>query len=421
MKQQIWNSLNIYWKAILYGSFQQRNESNFIFDVYVEDLDEIINKINLENLQESTVLEILNHDKLALSLKGNTTDDINKNGEFIWRSTIKSLEPIKKLPLKTLYISIDHDDMDLTPMAECKALEECWIIKNGGLDLGFLKKKMFRLKSLALCAKNIENAEILIRSVPSLEHLFLETKLPPNLSFVKHLNLLKKLELERAGQGSIQNFAFDGSPFYDSDFSSPEMELDLNDIAPLKGLEQLVVSRFKIKNLKSFHSLTGLVELSLSHTSVSDTRYFSKLVNLKRISLFNNAVEDLSFLKELVKLEEIDFSKNKIESKQLKHLTSSRENLKSFLLSENHFTDISALSTLVNLVELDISSNFIQDTAPLSALKNLKTLNLLNNPTLKNISPISELNLEQIKISNHSELILNELGSNKTKIQKSVF
>lgn len=418
--KETWNSLNIYWKAILYKNFQQRNESNSVFDVYVEDLNEIISTVNLEMLTQSVIAEIVNHNRLTLSLKGNTTDDNDENGDFMWRRIINSLESIKRLPLKTLHISIDHDDMDLTPIAECKTLENCLIIKNGNLDLRFFKKKMPRLKHLSLCAKSIENAGALISMIPALKDFFIEVKEPLDFSFLKHLDL-KKIELVKAEAGSFQDFTFGDSPFYDRVVASEKMEFDLDNLVPLQRLEELSVTGFIIKNPNSFLELTGLKKLKLNHTKISGTEYFSNLINLKKINLYNNSITNLSFLKNLTDLEEIDLSKNNIESNQLKHLNAVEENLRTLILAENHLTDISALSNLKKLKKLDLSSNFIEDTKPLSALQKLRDLNLRNNPTLKSISSISKLNLEEIKIDIDGNLNIKDLGKNQAKIKKSVF
>ena len=170
---------------------------------------------------------------------------------------------------------------------------------------------------------------------------------------------------------------------------------DISDITGLEfatNLRELHLSQNPITDLRPLSNLTQLVGLHFWHVPVRptdlDLRPLANLINLEMLSLEGNWISDVRPLMGLKKLRRLHLSNNQIEDvRPLVGLTELWE----LFLERNPITDLAPLSGL-NLTDLNISNNPIKATniSPLAALKELRTLDLLNNG-ISDIRPLSGL------------------------------
>jgi RNA polymerase sigma factor (sigma-70 family) len=175
----------------------------------------------------------------------------------------------------------------------------------------------------------------------------------------------------------------------------------ITDLGPLSNLTQLVGLHFwhvparpTDLDLRPLANLINLEMLSLEGNWISDVRPLMGLKKLRRLHLSNNQIEDVRPLVGLTELWELFLERNPITD--LAPL--SGLNLTDLNISNNPIkaTNISPLAALKELRTLDLLNNGISDIRPLSGLTELRTLLLKGNP-VKNLAPLSGLNLTHLK------------------------
>ena len=175
----------------------------------------------------------------------------------------------------------------------------------------------------------------------------------------------------------------------------------ITDLRPLSNLTQLVEFHFwhvpvrpTNLDLRPLATLINLEMLSLDGNWISDIRPLMGLKKLRRLHLSNNQIEDVSPLAGLTELWQLWLERNPI--RDLTPL--SGLNLTDLNISNNPIkgSDISPLAALKELRTLDLLNNGISDIRPLSGLTELRTVLLKGNP-IKDLTPLSGLNLTNLK------------------------
>ena len=168
--------------------------------------------------------------------------------------------------------------------------------------------------------------------------------------------------------------------------------LDITGLEFATNLRELHLSQNPITDLRPLSNLTQLMGLHFWHVPVHpinlDLRPLANLINLEMLSLEGNWISDIRPLMGLKKLRRLHLSNNQIEDvSPLVGLTE----LWQLFLERNPIRDLTPLSGL-NLTDLNISNNPIKvsDIRPLAALKELRTLDLLNSG-VSDIRPLSGL------------------------------
>ena len=175
----------------------------------------------------------------------------------------------------------------------------------------------------------------------------------------------------------------------------------ITDLRPLSNLTQLVEFHFwhvpvrpTDLDLRPLATLINLEMLSLEGNWISDIRPLMGLKKLRRLHLSNNQIEDVSPLAGLTELWQLWLERNPI--RDLTPLSGLK--LTDLNISNNPIkvSDISPLAALKELRTLDLLNSGISDIQPLSGLTELRTLLLKGNP-VKDFTPLSGLNLTNLK------------------------
>ena len=137
----------------------------------------------------------------------------------------------------------------------------------------------------------------------------------------------------------------------------PNMERDL------KGFKSIDLVHSNISDISFLRRATDLLDIDLSHTPVKDISILAELPYLNSIRLEGCPVSDISALRENLILTDVD-------------------------LNGTQVTDISALRELIYLETVDLSNTRVEDLSPLFDLGQLRELNLVGVPPIKDVSPI---------------------------------
>ncbi|SHK28596.1 leucine-rich repeat domain-containing protein [Paramaledivibacter caminithermalis] len=166
----------------------------------------------------------------------------------------------------------------------------------------------------------------------------------------------------------------------------------------VKDIRKIHASDKDIISLGGLEHFTSLEELLLSKNNITDIKPLSKLHRLKYLNLWKNDIRDITPIKNLTNLEQLDLDSNKISDiEALKEL----KNLKALRIGSNRLTDISPLASLTNLEYLCLWANKIKDIEPVSKLRELTQLRLAYNE-IYDINPLTNLkNLENINLINN--------------------
>ncbi len=234
------------------------------------------------------------------------------------------------------------------------------------------------------------------------------TELPEELwelEHLKRLNLGDKYQDENGewknGRGIEDHWTREG-------FKNQVVEIP-SGIQRLPELENLFLSRNRIKDINFLQRLNNLTSLDVSRNQIKDFSILQGLTNLTSLDLGGNQIKDISILQGLTNLASLDLGGNQIKDifilQGLTNLTSlslwqnqikdfsilqEMSNLTSLDLSRNQIKDISILQRLTNLTSLDLSFNKIKDISILQGLTNLTSLELGDNQ-IKDISCLKEL------------------------------
>ncbi|CAL6006724.1 Conserved_hypothetical protein [Hexamita inflata] len=176
----------------------------------------------------------------------------------------------------------------------------------------------------------------------------------------------------------------------------------INNISHLKNLHQLIdldISDNQVDNVDSLEKLLQLQFLNVRENEIKNISVFSKLIKLQTLNIDLNNIDDISVVKWMKNLEQIDFSENSLTISIIPvfnllqlteiylckvHLTDiyqiqQLQCLQTIIMRENQIIDLSPISTLLLLETLDVSQNQIIDVSPLAKLTQLNYLIISNN------------------------------------------
>src|SRR5699024_1412844 len=232
---------------------------------------------------------------------------------------------------------------------------------------------------------------------------------PPIKDEVLRTEILKELDLEEHQDDSsrpnkndlqkLKTLTIEGS------IEEEDRVSRLNGLQHAVNLEDLVINRNHIENVKPLKNLTKLHTLNLSfevdeHRPRPYTEYSDYVIiditplknmkSLKKLHLSSNKIENFSALAELTQLEELYLRRNSLDKlpNEIKHLTK----LKVLDVNSNSFKDVEPLKGLTSLEKLYIGDTTVTDFSPLRNLTSLTELYMRNtNTELKDISFLEEL------------------------------
>ncbi len=430
---------------------------------------------SLEGLQYATNLELLSL-TINESDQQHFVSDLSPltgleklNTVILINEEIEDLTPLASLSsLETLTLAVDSSDNfdQLAGLANTN-LKSLSLPANNITDLSFLQG-LTSLTDLSLSENNISDLTPL-RNLNNLESLSLIRNQVDDLSALQSLTDLIELYLTGNSIGDItplQNL----TNLARLDFTNNEV----SDIAPLQNLTKLTELSFssnKVSDIMPLQNLTKLTELSFSRNEVSDIAPLQNLTNLAELRFVNNEVSDITPLIKNEGLGEgdiiylpddsldlscgtenraavdaliergvivdinalvdcsdvVDFADNILEDLVREALRQPRgeltendlESLRELKYepesSSSSVESLEGLQFAVNLESLGLPDNSVSDLSPLSALVQLRNLDLAKNDNITDISVLQNLvNLETIDLSanNISDLSpLQDLGA----------
>lgn len=162
---------------------------------------------------------------------------------------------------------------------------------------------------------------------------------------------------------------------------------ELTALNALHSLRQLDLSYNSIINISQLQGLTGLQNLNLSNNQVKDVQTLSKLGELTHLNLSYNKISSATYLSACKKLVELDISNNTISSIYTFNQLTALEVLN---FSNNKISSIPSFPKDCALTTIDGSKCSITSVEALAGLKNLNSVTLDYNGSLKNISNLSK-------------------------------
>jgi len=208
---------------------------------------------------------------------------------------------------------------------------------------------------------------------------------------------------------------------------------DLSELAGLRMLEKLELSKQKIVDLSSLRNQKALKEIRIveNQYQIKSLEPLKNHKNLKVLDIsigsssadVGKKIKNVDSLKYLKNLESISLSRCGINNIWwMKSLT----RLKDIDLSWNSIANISSLRGLKSIESIDLSNNMIKDISPINSKENLKNLNLSSNkisemPSKLALKKIEVLNLSQNSIGSLNfgitmpEIIMLDVSSNRLK------
>lgn len=193
------------------------------------------------------------------------------------------------------------------------------------------------------------------------------------------------------------------------------------EIAKLKHLRELDLSRNQLIEIKCLEQLTELTLLELSGNQLTEIKGLEQLSELTELSLPFNLIKEIKGLEQLRKLTLLDLTDNRIsEIRNLEKLTELTE----LWLNSNQFSEIKGLERLTKLNLLNLAENQLSEIVGLEKLTQLTSLDLSYNrlTEIKGLEQLSKLTIlilssnqiTEIKGLNRlSELTALELKSNQ--------
>ncbi len=162
---------------------------------------------------------------------------------------------------------------------------------------------------------------------------------------------------------------------------------ELTALNSLKALRELDLSYNSITNISQLQGLTGLQSLNLSNNQIKDVQTLSKLGELTSLNLSYNKISAATYLSACKKLTELDISNNTISSIYTYSQLTALETLN---FSNNKISSIPAFPKDCALTTVVGTKCSITSIENLAGLKNLNSVTLDYNGSLKNISNLSK-------------------------------
>ena len=169
----------------------------------------------------------------------------------------------------------------------------------------------------------------------------------------------------------------------------------LSDVVKLYSLTSLTLSGDSLTDISPLAALGGLVFLDLSNNSISDLSPLAELHELKTLYLDNNPITDFEPLYSLAQLEMLSIRGIAVTEEQLGALSAA---LPACTIHSNPGTaeetvsevTVGTISFRTDAEELKLNNMGIADLSPLTACRDLKTLDLTGN-SISDLTPLMDL------------------------------
>lgn len=354
-------------------------------DQYLAESGQYLTDISsLKDLTKLKKLVLKNNKIEDLSAIGNLTD--LEELDLYGNRGIKSIDGFENLKkLKKLILNRTGGITDISPLKECKDLEELSIQNNKVSSIEALKDHE-KLKLLDISGnKQITDLSPLEKST-KLTRLLANGNKIESLDSLKNLTELKEIHVS---ENKIK---------------------DLSPLEKLVNLEDLDISNNPdIESLEVLKNLTNISELKINNAKkVKDFSPISKLTKLEDLTIIRSGLTDISFLRGLNEITEMNLQMNQIY-------------------------DINPLVDMANLREVKLGRNNISDASPIGKLRSkfkvavemgsqevdiVTTNSLVKNPIIDQSGNKHDVKEKEGKIKNNGENIeilnFNELENGKT-------
>jgi len=192
-----------------------------------------------------------------------------------------------------------------------------------------------------------------------------------------------------------------------------KLELKMENIYDMKGLEELKYTRFlmlsmnKIKKIEGLTALKNLVEINLAQNEINSMIGLSGLKMLRFLNLEVNQITKIEGLNGCENLEVLNLNNNQIAC--IENLSELKK-LKKLTLFRNKITKISGLDGLISLEELDLGRNLITEIEGINPCILLRKLILYYNQISKLPKRFSHLFLVELWLNGNRLQDLSDLG-----------
>ena len=366
----------------------------YLYNTQVSDISAVAALVNLQRL------EVSGGDISDLSPLQNLTELVHLRfsggSGGTTNTSISNLSPLCNLvKLESLSLPANTAISDLSPLSAMVNLQELHTDGNWGNGRGFIND-LSPLSGLT----SLRNVSLQLGDIDSLSPLAELTELASlrlhgsiyydDLSPISGMKNLETLELYGSGNTSI---GYTG--------------LDLSAFSELTGLKTIRIHVDGLSSLEGLENLTGLQSLSIygQNTTLENLDPLINLSELREIYLPMQAQSftqyiDISGLTSCTELQSLRMDRNILDLAPLSGL----KNLRTLEISNGHggayrsgqYSSLEPLRGLINLTDLSISNENITDISALADLANLRTLSLYCGQ-LRDISPLRGLaNLQSL-------------------------
>jgi Leucine-rich repeat (LRR) protein len=321
----------------------------------------------------------------SVNLSGNSINNIDSLPELTnlteldlsvnYIKNLKALMRFKKL--KTLDIS-NNGVVDLEKINSLKTLEKLDISGNTVINSSILSE----LKTLkVLKASRMPNASINnIPVLPEIEELYISNNGISDTSYLltEKLSKLRKLNFIDLSGNAIEIF----NPYA---FSKSENTINSETSPAFMELKTLDISSNKIRYTGDLREFKNLAELRIGYNQLVETGTISTAATLERLYIQGNRISDFSQLMKLKNLKFLDISANPVMLSKTTQLPAYLEYLN---VSGCNIAEIEFLKQFTRLKTLNVSSTGIKDITLIAQMKTLTTLDISENSTIIDLSPL---------------------------------
>lgn len=301
----------------------------------------------------------------------------------------------------------NFDDTTLGPI-------DRWIVEKLGPDYLWSIKEvtMGRPRDSKLPPENLTS----FAEFPSLEELYLTHTQVQDWTPLSKLPRLRSLQLSLLNDSvqanlspcrQLQKLSLDAAQVRDITFligldNLEELDLQYSDVQQLVGLAQLPklrklnCTRLQIQDFTPLAKCKQLEELSLWQTEFKELELLAELPKLRKLNLESTWVNDLEPLR---RMHLTELSLYSTDADDYSPLTACRE-LRSLNLGDSKFKQYELLAAMPQLEELFLYNMPLDDLRPLAKNTNLRKLFLWNTKVV-DVTPLAKLSkLEKLEIHN---------------------
>ena len=172
----------------------------------------------------------------------------------------------------------------------------------------------------------------------------------------------------------------------------------LDPIKDLYSLEELDVSSNQLRDIQALHGYRQLRKLNISRNNLytMDISSVAGMLNLEVLNLKKSKVDSLEYLENCKKLRELKIN---TENGPFSYaVLGTLPKLTKLDMSGMRRFTVDDLNYITHIEELNLDTNLVSDISPLLVMKNLRILNVANNPYLTDYSILKQFpKLESLK------------------------